>query len=82
MNKQRAGSTDNEQVLKAAVAEIGKQGAGGVVEHSHSGLLGDILERAITAVAIKAVGKARGLADDKGRRSRRYRNHPPPRRCC
>src|ERR1700722_20276608 len=61
--KQGATRAHDNQVLTAIVVEIGKQRARGLVEDTDSGRFRNIFERAVSAIAIKAVGQPSGLAN-------------------
>src|SRR5579863_5006024 len=61
--EQRAGAAEDEEILEAAVAEIGEECGCSVVEHADSRLVGDVLEGAVPTIAIEAVRQAGWLAD-------------------
>jgi len=52
-----------DQVLAAAVSQIGEQGARGIVQYSDSGFFGDIFEGTVAAVAVETIGKRGRLAN-------------------
>ena len=56
LKEQRAGSAQNEKVLQSVVAEVGEESAGGVVEDADAGLFSHVIEGAVPAIAIEAVG--------------------------
>src|SRR5580700_5455423 len=61
--QKRAVRAHNYNVLASVVVEVGKKSAGGVFEDAQAGCFRDVLERSISAISIKTVGQARGLAD-------------------
>src|SRR4029077_13742397 len=63
--QQRAAATDYQEILKAAVLKIRKQRASGSVRDSDAGSFRHIFKCAIAAIAIKAGGKSRKVADIK-----------------
>src|SRR5450432_1169262 len=45
--EQGSGAADDEQVLTAVVVKIGKQCAGGIVQHADAGFFGDIFKSSV-----------------------------------
>jgi len=61
--EQGTGAAEDEEILEAAVAEVGEEGGGGVIEDADAGLFGHIFESAVATISVEAVGQAGGLAD-------------------
>ncbi len=60
--EQRPTRPYHQKVLTTAIKKVGKQGAGGIVENTDTGLVGDILEGPIAAIAVETIGKPCWLA--------------------
>ncbi len=61
--EQGAGGAHDEQILEAAIVEIGEESARGIVEDADTGFLGDVFEGAVAAIAVEAVGQSGWLTD-------------------
>ena len=57
------GAANDEKVLKSRIPKVDEQGAGGIVEHAHSGLFRYVFKGSVALVAVKTIGQSRGLAE-------------------